>query len=103
LSAAARKTAHKAAPAEPVRLAEVLDAPALEALVKTLRDRRGAPLQLDASGVRRMGGLALQVLLSARNTWAADGQALSVTDPSAPFWEALTLFGAAAFGDEPVE
>lgn len=49
---------------------------------------------VDASGVEHLGGLCLQVLLSARTTWRVQGEAFSLVDPSPAFIEAWTLFGA---------
>jgi len=56
--------------------------------------RRGQPVTLDASNVERLGGLCLQVLLSARKTWAADGVDLTITPQSQGFSEQWTAFGA---------
>ena len=65
------------------------------ALRTQLVERRGAPLELDASSVQRVGGLGLQVLLSAARAWAADGQHFAITKPSSAFTEMLRLTGAA--------
>ena len=66
-----------------------------------MRDRlsavRGRPLKLDASRVERLGGLCLQVLLSARITWAVDGLPIAVVNSSPAFTDALALFGASSF------
>ena len=53
------------------------------------------PNVVAASGVRRLGGQCLQVLLSAQATWAADGHAFDVVEPSPEFTESLALMGAA--------
>jgi chemotaxis protein CheX len=66
-------------------------------LAGQLKDLRGAPLVLDASAVERVSGLGLQVLLSARLTWAADGAAMTVSAPSSAFQDALSLSGARPF------
>ena len=82
-------------------LAPVLDLRAAEPLKAELLSRRDEALALDASGVDRLGGLCLQVLLSARKTWAADGQPFTVraaSDAFAAQWEA---FGASALS--PIE
>jgi chemotaxis protein CheX len=78
-----------------VRLAAVLDVDAAAPLAARLLALRGTSPQIDASRVVHLGGLCLQVLLSARATWAADGLPFTVTGRSAAFDEALTLFGAA--------
>jgi chemotaxis protein CheX len=63
-------------------------------LKAALMERRGQPLELDASNVQRLGGLCLQVLLAARRMWAADHQPLTIKAASDAFEEALRLFGA---------
>jgi chemotaxis protein CheX len=72
----------------------ILDLKAAGPLKAALLERRGTPLSLDASGVQRLGGLCLQVLLAAERAWASDGQRLEIAPRSAAFDEALTLFGA---------
>lgn len=74
-------------------LSPILDLQAAEPLRAELMVLRGRPLSIDASQVGRLGGLCLQVLISARKTWAEDGQPLSVDDPSDAFTEQLASFG----------
>jgi chemotaxis protein CheX len=74
-------------------LSPVLDLQAAEPLRAELMVLRGRPLGIDASQVSRLGGLCLQVLISARKTWAEDGQPLSVDEPSDAFSEQLASFG----------
>ena len=81
-------------PAEPLTLAEVLDLRAATPLSQSLLARRGTDLEVDASGVARLGGLCLQVLLSAVSTWAADGRALRFVNPSNAFREGAIRLGA---------
>jgi chemotaxis protein CheX len=76
------------------RLGEILDLNAAGPLATQLLGLRGAALALDASRVERLGGLCLQVLLSAQASWAADGVALSVVSRSPAFDDAVTLSGA---------
>ena len=83
-----------------VRLPEIIDVEAANRLAGDLLAHVGRPLTLDASYVQRMGGLGLQVLLSARKTWAEDGVPLTVIDPSTVFADALELFGAPAFPNQ---
>ena len=78
-----------------IALDEALDLRAAKPLAEALLARRGADLTLDASGVRRLSSLCLQVLLSAKTTWAADGRSLSVVEPSPAFSDGLRLLGAA--------
>ncbi len=79
-----------------MQLPEVMDLKAAAPLADQLIKRRGQPIVLDASRVQRIGGLCLQVVLSARDTWNADGLPFSVANPSAAFLESLELFGADA-------
>lgn len=84
--------------ADPSAIARVdlpasLDAAAAPGLVETLLARRGAPLEINAEPVNRLGGQCLQILLSAAATWRADGVRLVVSAPSAEFSRALQLLG----------
>ena len=76
-----------------VSLSPILDLQAAEPLRAELLALRGRPLTLDASQVTRLGGLCLQVLMSARKTWAEDGVDLTVDQPSSGFSEQLAAFG----------
>lgn len=66
-----------------------------------LRDRllaaRGRMLDLDGSKVERLGGLGLQILLSAHFTWDRDGQRLRLLQPSEALRDGLALLGARHF------
>ena len=79
-----------------VALPAVLDIQAAEALRGQLLGARGQPLTIDGSAVERLGGLCLQVLLSAQRTWAADGQALAIDPASEAFTDQWNAFGAPA-------
>jgi len=84
-------------------LPAVLDIRAAGRLQAELLGLRGRPLTLDASAVERLGGLCLQVLLSARALWAADGQTLTVTTgDGAVFSDQWAAFGAAPFDTVPL-
>ena len=75
-----------------IALPAVLDLRAADPLKAQLLAVRGQETALDASAVERLGGLCLQVLLSALATWRADGQALTfinVTEAFASQWSAL--------------
>jgi chemotaxis protein CheX len=75
-------------------LGDSLEMTAAGPLHKELLGRRGRPVTLDASQVRRIGGQCLQVLLSAQATWAADGSSFQIVDPSPEFADGLALMGA---------
>ena len=75
-----------------LRLPVALDLGSAASLAAELSALRGAALRLDASGVDRLGGLGLQVLLSAQLTWRNDGAEFALVDPSDAFradWAAL--------------
>ncbi|HYD88804.1 MAG TPA: STAS domain-containing protein [Vitreimonas sp.] len=78
-----------------LRLTSVLDFRAAQPLKASLLEHRGKPLELDASDVERFGGLCLQVLAAARASWAAEGHAFAIANPSEAFSSALTLMGGA--------
>ncbi len=75
-------------------LPDVLDLRAAAPLAGDLLVLRGRALRLDASGVQSVGALCLQILLSARVTWQADKNPLTIVTPSTAFNDAMRLFGA---------
>lgn len=83
-----------------LQLEPVLDLGAAERLHARLTELRGHPLEIDASQVERLGGLCLQVLLSARNTWGADGRTATITHASAAFEDAWAMFAAPSFSND---
>jgi chemotaxis protein CheX len=82
-----------------LQLEPVLDLGAAERLHARLMEVRGQPLDIDASQVERLGGLCLQVLISARDTWQADGQTAVIGQTSTAFDDAWALFAAPSFAD----
>lgn len=83
-----------------LQLEPVLDIGAAERLHGRLLELRGHPLDIDASQVERLGGLCLQVLLSARNTWQSDGQPAVISQTSTAFDEAWAMFAAPGFSND---
>lgn len=77
-----------------MQLPETLDLNAAEPLRQALAEQRGHPVMLDGSQVTRLGGLCLQVLLSARKTWADDGQEFRLEQCSPELFEHLRLLGS---------
>lgn len=75
-------------------LPDVLDLRAAAPLASDLLALRGRALCLDASGVKSVGALCLQVLLSARMTWETDKKPLVIAAASPAFSSAMRLFGA---------
>jgi chemotaxis protein CheX len=78
----------------PINLPTVLDIRAVTALKTELLERRGQDVTLDATGVERLGGLCLQVLLAAIKTWKVDGHALIFLNVSEALREQWQGFGA---------
>lgn len=75
-------------------LPHTLDLTAAAELRDDLAARRGAPLAIDASAVRRCGALCLQVLVAAKRDWESAGHAFAFAARSAEFDEAVRLMGA---------
>ena len=75
-------------------LPEIIDVVAVAPLHKELCGLRGEDIQIDASNVQRVGGLGLQVLLSAAATWRSDGHSLATINASQTFTETVRLSGA---------
>ncbi|MDY6923128.1 MAG: STAS domain-containing protein [Pseudomonadota bacterium] len=82
-------------------LPAVLDIQSAEALRAQLLEHRGQPLAVDGSGVERLGGLCLQVLMSAMRTWAEDGHPFVVSPASGAFVDQWNAFGAPAMAAGP--
>jgi chemotaxis protein CheX len=76
-----------------LRLPPKLDQKAAIALVEDLRARRGADLGLNAADTAHLGTLAVQAVLSAARTWAADGHRLSIFNVSDACVDQLSLLG----------
>ena len=77
-----------------VALVSVLDVRAADPLKTQLLSMRGRPVRVDPSCVERLGGLCLQVLLSAVQTWRSDGQSLTFINVSDALREQWQSFGA---------
>lgn len=85
-----------------VRLPAVLDIRAAGTLRNDLLALRGSDIIVDGGEVERIGGLCLQVLISARKTWAADGKGFALNPASAPLNEQLAAYGCADLNTDPV-
>ena len=68
-------------------------------LLASLAAARGADLMLDGSGVERIGGPALQLIVSAFRTWREDGMRLRLASPSPHLMMALDKLGFARSPD----
>lgn len=79
-----------------VTLAARLDLASVAGLAAELDRHAGGDLVIDAGRVDHLGALPAQLLLAARQQWAADGQKL-VIDPRSPaFDQALAVMGLTA-------
>ncbi len=76
-----------------VELPDILDIKAATPLTVEFLTLRGRSIKVDASRVTRLGGLCLQVLLSATKTWAIDDNAFTLINPSSGFIDGLARFG----------
>lgn len=93
-SAELKKTASpNRATSATVALPETLDSSSAVGLKEQLLANRGSPLIVDAGQVRRTGMQAVQVLLSAAQTWRSDGQSYAVANAPDEFLETLALVG----------
>lgn len=81
-------------PEERIVLESALKATAAESLLATLKSNRGVDLVLDASQVTFLSGVCLQALLSAIETWRADGVSLAIDSPSDQFMLDAATLGA---------
>jgi chemotaxis protein CheX len=88
-----------------VELPEVLDLKAAAPLATEFLSLRGRPINVDAAHVQRLGGLCLQVLLSAAMTWKADELPFAFLNLSNDFTEGLAQLGVSTTdftgGDKP--
>lgn len=81
-----------------VKLPEVLDVVRTRAVFEDLMCRRGSPVIIDASDVEKASALAIEVLISGRLQWAADGQSFDMTRISDAFSEAWSELGVTPTG-----
>ena len=70
-----------------------LDLCTVDELATAIRAGLGGAVTLDAGEVSHIGGIGLQLLLSAAKTARASGQVLSITPRSEAFDRALALYG----------
>lgn len=76
-----------------LNLPRTLDLRAAAPLAADFGRFRGRPLVIDASEVDKVGAQCVQVLVSAQQTWARDGVALTLSNPSSAFTGALEILG----------
>ena len=83
-----------------LQLPPVIDVSTAGALKTALVEALGGDMVLDGSAVQRVGGLGVQLLLSAERACQAAGGAFSLLDPSPALSEAVRLIGAQSLGAE---
>lgn len=76
------------------KLPEKLNTAAAPKLFEDLSAHRGAPLTIDGSDVQFLGGLCLQVLISAQKTWTADGKDLRFVEAEGGLAQGFARLGA---------
>lgn len=81
-----------------------LDTDTAQELRDDLSALRGAPIQLQGTEVSHLGAKSLGVLIAAAKTWADDGHAMSLVDPSDALLTGAERMGAdmSIFGIEEV-
>jgi chemotaxis protein CheX len=79
-----------------IELKENLDMPLAGPLAEAFGKLVGSPVAIDASRVNRLGASCVQVMLAAARTWKAQGDKLTLKDPSPRFLEDLGLLGLKA-------
>lgn len=76
-----------------LKLPEVLDQNGTQAVAMQLLDLLGHALVIDASEIRRLSAVGVEMLVSAHRQWAADSIAFEVTDWSQDALKALSVLG----------
>lgn len=75
-------------------LPEKLTTAQANGLFKDLVEHRGSDLIIDAGAVVFLGGLCLQVLMSAQKTWASDAMSLEFSNALGAFTDCVHALGA---------
>ncbi len=76
-----------------IDLPPILDLVAASELLDQIRECVDIPLEVDASGVTRLGTHCAQILLAASQTWEEQNVAFNLNNPSEGFLAALALIG----------
>ena len=84
-------------PPASLKLRPILDLTAAEPLKAEFLALRGQPVSIDASDVDRIGGLCLQVLMSAHKTWSRDAMPFAFGKSSPGFEDCMAQLGASSF------
>ncbi len=76
-----------------IRLPRSLNGAYLPDLSEALEANRGEAVALDAEEVEHLGGLCLQMLISAWKTWQSEDHSFEILNPSEGFSRDLRLLG----------
>lgn len=79
-----------------IKLPEKANAAAAAPFYDTLRGSLGSPVTVDASEVKTLGAQILQVILTARAKWDADGHGFVVANPTEEFLSTAQMMGFTA-------
>jgi chemotaxis protein CheX len=79
-------------------LPDLMDLSTAATLRQMLLERRGADLALDASNVRKVSAVGLQLVISAAKTWRADGHDFRIEAPTRQMRDAFDIMGFDAKG-----
>ena len=79
--------------AKTVVLDAKLDSAAADGLKSTLLELQKDDVTLDGSSVDQIGGLCLELLMSVRHLWAAQGKTVTLEAPSEQLIDDLGRFG----------
>jgi len=77
-----------------LKLPAKMNTAAAESLFRDIKTHRGNDLILDASDVQQLGGLCLQILISAEKTWIEDQKLLRFSQVSESLSTCLKRLGA---------
>lgn len=76
-----------------LKLAPVLDLNEATALHENLLALKGAPVEIDASAVERIGALCAQVLMAGARSWKEDQSSFTFSEVSDAFVKTTQLIG----------
>lgn len=79
---------------DPLKFPPVIDLATIGALRAKIMEHQTTDLALDVGAVEKMGGLGVQLLLTAARTWSDNARDLSIVNASTTFLETLRLTGA---------
>ncbi len=77
-----------------LRLPPAVDLTSVKLIAEEIAAKRGSPLEIDAGDVMRLGGLGVQLLLSAQRSWEDDGIPVKITKWSDVFQRDIEQLGA---------